>query len=154
MTNGVNNKSCQLVIYLDTTQRIPRNRMEPESIWTRFSVLGLIIKKVYLSSVKGTKRRGRALVRWKYRVREYVNERGVMGNALDWARRECVDWERWRSICRGHPLEGCSLRERDVRAIDWLMHNFRFGLNIGIPSLKSRPIHRIYRILRFRLQNT
>ncbi len=66
------------------------------------------VKKVYLSSVEGTKRRGRALVRWKPRVRECVKERGVMANALEWARRECMDWERWRSICRGHPLEGRS----------------------------------------------
>ncbi len=32
--------------------------------------------KVYLSSVEGTNRRGRLLVRWKDRVKEYVSERG------------------------------------------------------------------------------
>ncbi len=48
-------------------------------------------------------------------MREYVNERGVKGNALDWARRECIDRERWRSICHGHPLEGRSWRERVIR---------------------------------------
>ncbi len=62
------------------------------------------VQKVYLSIVEGTNRRGRPLVRWEDRVREYVNERGVRVNALDWARRECMDRERWRSICRGHPL--------------------------------------------------
>ncbi len=60
--------------------------------------------KVYLSSVEGTNRRGRPLVRWEEGVQKYVNERGVRGNALDWARRECMDRERWRSICRGHPF--------------------------------------------------
>ncbi len=76
------------------------------------------VKKVYLSSVEGRNRRGRPLVRWEDRVREYVNERGVRGNALDWARRECMDRERWRSICRDHPLRGHSRTERGVRAID------------------------------------
>ncbi len=69
------------------------------------------VKKVYLSSVEGTNRRGRPLVRWDDRVREYVN-------ALHWARRECMDRERWRSICRGHRLGGRSWRERGVRGID------------------------------------
>ncbi len=76
------------------------------------------IKKVYLSSVEGTNRRGRPLVRLEDRVREYVNERGVRGNALDWARRECMDREGWRSICRGHSLGGRSRRGQGVRAID------------------------------------
>ncbi len=41
---------------------------------------------------------------WK--VKEYVSERGVRGNGLEWARRECMDRERWRYVCRGHPLGG------------------------------------------------
>ncbi len=73
--------------------------------------------KMYMSSVEGKNRRGRPLVRWEDRVKEYVNERGVRGNGLEWARRECMDRERWRSICRGHPLEGCSWKKRGVRAI-------------------------------------
>ncbi len=76
------------------------------------------VKKVYLSSVEGTNRRGRPLVRWEDRVREYVNERGVKGNALEWARRECMDREGWRSACRSHTLGGHSRWERGVRAID------------------------------------
>ncbi len=76
------------------------------------------VKKVYLSSAEGTNRRGRPLVRWEDRVREYMNERGVRGNAWDWARGGCMDRERWRSICRGHPFGGHSRRERGVRAID------------------------------------
>ncbi len=62
------------------------------------------VKEVYLSSVEGTNRQGRPLGRWEERVWEYVSERGVRGNVLEWARRECMDRERWRSICRGHPL--------------------------------------------------
>ncbi len=38
------------------------------------------------------------------RVKEYVSERGARGNGLKWARRECMNKERWRSICRGHLL--------------------------------------------------
>ncbi len=42
------------------------------------------VKKVYLSSVDGTSRRGRLLERWEDRVKEYVSERGVRGNGLEW----------------------------------------------------------------------
>ncbi len=61
------------------------------------------VKKVYLSSVEGMNRRGRPLGRWEDRVKEYVSERGVKGNGLEWARREYMDRKRWRSVCRGHP---------------------------------------------------
>ncbi len=54
------------------------------------------VKKVYLSSVEGMNRRGRPLGKWKDRVKEYVNERGVRGNGLEWARRGCMYRERWR----------------------------------------------------------
>ncbi len=69
------------------------------------------VKKVYLNSAEGTNRRGRPLGRRKDRVKEDVSERGVRGNGVEWARRECMDRERWRSICRGHPLWGRSQRE-------------------------------------------
>ncbi len=49
---------------------------------------------------------------------EYVSARGVKGNRLEWARRECMDRERWRFICRGHPLWGRFWRERGIGAID------------------------------------
>ncbi len=45
-------------------------------------------KKVYRSSVEYPNRRGRPLGRWKDRVKEYVSERGVRGNGLEWARRD------------------------------------------------------------------
>ncbi len=66
------------------------------------------VKKVYLSSVEGMNRRGRPLLRWEDRVKEYVSERGVKGNGLDWARRECMNRERWRVVCCGHPLRDTS----------------------------------------------
>ncbi len=69
------------------------------------------VKKVYLGSVEGTNRRGRPLGRWKDRVKEYVSERGVRGNRLEWARNECMDRERWRSVCRDHPPRGRFRRE-------------------------------------------
>ncbi len=67
--------------------------------------------KVYRSSVEGPNWRGTPLGRWEDRVKEYVSERGVRGNGLEWARKECMDRERWRSICRGHPLGGHFWRE-------------------------------------------
>ncbi len=76
------------------------------------------VKNVYLGSVEGTNRRGRPLGRWEDRVKEYVSERGVRGNGLEWARRECMDRERWRTVCRGHPLDGRFWRERGIGAID------------------------------------
>ncbi len=68
--------------------------------------------KVYRSSVEGPNRRGRPLGRWEDKVKEYISERGVRGNGLEWARRECMDRERWRSICHGHPLGTLSLGAR------------------------------------------
>ncbi len=62
------------------------------------------VKKVYQSNVEGPNRRRRPLGRWEDKVKEYVSERGARGYGLAWARRECMDRERWRSICRGHPL--------------------------------------------------
>ncbi len=64
------------------------------------------VKKVYLNSVEGPNRRGRPLGRWEDRVKEYMSERGVRGNGSEWARRECMDRERWRSVCRDHHLRG------------------------------------------------
>ncbi len=56
------------------------------------------VKKVYLGSAEGTNRRGRPLGRWEDRVKEYVSEREVRGNGLEWVRRKCMDRERWRMI--------------------------------------------------------
>ena len=43
------------------------------------------VKKMHLSSVEGTNRRGRSPLRWEDRVKEYVSERGVSGHGLEWA---------------------------------------------------------------------
>ncbi len=75
------------------------------------------VKKVYQSSVEGPNRRGRPLGRGEDKVKEYMSERGARGNGLEWARRECMDTKWWRSICRGHLLEGHFWRERGIRAI-------------------------------------
>ncbi len=56
-------------------------------------------KMVCLSSVEGPNRRGKPLGRWDNKVKKYVGERGVRGNGLKCARRECMDRERWRSVC-------------------------------------------------------
>ncbi len=69
------------------------------------------VKKVYRSSVEGPNRRGRPLGRWEDWVKEYVSERGVRGNGLEWAKRECMNRERWRSVHHGHPLGGRFWRE-------------------------------------------
>ncbi len=50
--------------------------------------------KVYLSSVEGTNRKGRPLGQWEHRVKEYVSERELRGNGLEWAGRKCIDRER------------------------------------------------------------
>ncbi len=48
------------------------------------------VKKVYLGSVEGTNRRGRALGRWKDRVKEVVSERG--GRGKGWRGQETSAW--------------------------------------------------------------
>ncbi len=76
------------------------------------------VKKAYLSSVEGPNRRERPLGGWEARVKENVSERRARGNGLEWARRECMDRDRWRSVCRGHSLGGSFQRERSIGAID------------------------------------
>ncbi len=77
------------------------------------------VKKVYLIEIEGPGKRGRPLGRWKDRVKEYMSERSATrGGGLEQARRECLDRERWRLFCCGHPLGGRSRTERGVRDID------------------------------------
>ncbi len=73
---------------------------------------------VYMSSVEGSNRRGRPLGGWEDRVKDYVSERGVRGKGLEWARKEYMDRERWKSIYHGHPLWECFQKERGIGAID------------------------------------
>ncbi len=86
----------------------------PEMVWPYFIERmenEEFVKKVYLSSVEGPIRRGRPLRRWEDRVKECVSERGVRENGLEWTRWECMDRERWRSVCCGHSLGECFWRE-------------------------------------------
>ncbi len=63
------------------------------------------VKKVYMSESMGHNSRGRPPGRWRDRVKEYLCERGATRRGgLDQAKRECLDRERWRLFCRGHPL--------------------------------------------------
>ncbi len=99
--------------------------------------------KVCWSSVEGTNRRGRPLERWEDRVWVYVSERGVRGNGLKWAKRECMDRERWRFLCRGHPLGGCFWGEQGIGPIDWLIDlPFQSGFGHGT-ARKSSPCARL-----------
>ncbi len=43
-----------------------------------------------------------------------MSDREVKGYGLEWARRECMDRERWRSICHGHPPLGDASRESEA----------------------------------------
>ncbi len=49
---------------------------------------------MYLSSVEGPYKRGRPLGRWEDMVNEYMSEREVRGNGLEWERSRCMDRER------------------------------------------------------------
>ncbi len=76
------------------------------------------VNKVYLSSVEGPNRRRRPLGRWEDKVKKHMSKKGARGNGLEWARKECMDRERWRSVCHDHLLRGRFWRERGVGAID------------------------------------
>ncbi len=77
-----------------------------------------LVKKVMSESV-GPNSRGRPPGKWKDRVTDYMCERGAArGGGLDQAKRECLNRERWRLFCLGHPLRGHSWRKQGIRAID------------------------------------
>ncbi len=51
------------------------------------------------------------LVKWRDWVQEYVRERGEGSLInLEQAKGECLDSERWKVFCRGHPLVGALRR--------------------------------------------
>ncbi len=55
-----------------------------------------LVKKVYVSEIKGPSRKGRPLGRWEDRVREYVSEKGATrGKGIEQTRRECWNREGW-----------------------------------------------------------
>ncbi len=70
------------------------------------------VKKVYMSESVDPNSRERPPGRWSNQVKEYMCERGaIRGGRLDQARRECLNTERWRLFCCGHPLRECSQKE-------------------------------------------
>ncbi len=77
------------------------------------------VKKVYMSESVGPNSRERPSGRWRDRVKEYMCERrATREGGLNQAKRECLDMEGWRLLCRGHPLGGSSRREQSIRVID------------------------------------
>ncbi len=70
---------------------------------------GLNDQEGYMSEIEGENFRGKPPVKWRDRVQEYVRERGEGSlRNLEQARRACQDSERWKLLCRGHPLVGAS----------------------------------------------
>ncbi len=64
------------------------------------------VKKMYLSESEGLNRKGR------YRAGEYMYIRGAgRGVGLEKGKRECLDRERWRLFCCGHPSGGSKASE-------------------------------------------
>ncbi len=60
-----------------------------------------------MSETEGGNVRGRPPVKLRDRVQEYVRERGGGSlRNLEQARGECLDRERWKLFCHGHPLVG------------------------------------------------
>ena len=48
------------------------------------------VKKMYMSETEDTRRRGRSVVRWKDRVKEYMHKRVAdKGGGIEPARRKC-----------------------------------------------------------------
>ncbi len=74
---------------------------------------GRMTKRVYVSEIEGGNVRGQPPVKWRDRVQEYIRERGQGSlRSLEQARGECLDTERWKLFCRGHPLVGAPRSRR------------------------------------------
>ncbi len=73
------------------------------------------MKKVYVSESVGPNSGGRLPGTWRDRIKEYMYGRGVTRRGgLDQARRECLDREKRRLFCHGHPLKGHFQREQGI----------------------------------------
>ncbi len=81
-----------------------------------------MIKREYVSEVEGGNARGWLPEKWRDRVQKYVRKRGegTLRN-LEQARGECLDRERWKFFCRGHPLVGAPRSRCQKWLIDWLV---------------------------------
>ncbi len=74
---------------------------------------GKMTRRIYRNEIEGGNIRRRPPVKWRYRVQEYVRERGERSlRNLEEARRECQDRERWKLFCHGHPLVGAPRSRR------------------------------------------
>ncbi len=111
------------------------------------------VKKVYMSESVGSNCRGKPSGR-RDRVKEYMCERGATrGGRLDQARRECLDRERWRLFCRGHPLGGCTWRKRGIRVIQGFLYLHVFKISDFGITLSKNPgnffiLHGLFTITR------
>ncbi len=106
--DGLSNERCGMRVRKSGAGCVLVERMKRSTLRWFVHIEGmekLEIVKVYLSSVQGPNRRGRPLGRWEESVKEYyIRERGASGIKWpEWTRRECMDRERLRSVCRGHP---------------------------------------------------
>ncbi len=62
-------------------------------------------RRVYVSETEGGNFRGRPPVKWRERVERYLRN-------FEQARRKCMNRERWKLFCRGHPLVGAPRSRR------------------------------------------
>ncbi len=64
-------------------------------------------RRVYMSEIEGGNVRGQLPVKWRDRVQEYIRKRSERSlRKFEQARRECVNRERLKHFCHGHPLVG------------------------------------------------
>ncbi len=62
-------------------------------------------KKNFVSEIIGANRKKRPLGKWKDWVKEHIRENGITrGGELEQAKKECLDMNRGRFFCCGHPL--------------------------------------------------
>ena len=75
-----------------------------------------LVKKVYVSGIKGPRLSGRPVVRRKDMVKEYMHQSSAYrGEGIEQVRKESLDRERWRLFCHGHPLWGYFWMELVIR---------------------------------------
>ncbi len=76
-------------------------------------------RRVYVCEIEEGNVRGRPPVKWRDSVQEYVRERGESSvRNFEQLRRECLNRERWKLFCRGHPLVGVP-RSRCTDPLSW-----------------------------------
>ncbi len=83
------------------------------------------VKKVFVREGVGPNSIGRPSERLKDRVKEYMCKKDATREGrLNQARKECLNRERLRLFCCGHPLGEHSRSKQDVRAMDRQIGNF------------------------------